>query len=109
MGIKLEINNPRLTTDRILNDKVGIFVAETCARYMNPYVPMRTGMLSQTYTTEPYKVTYEQPYAHYQYEGVDFNFNKEMHPKAQAHWDKPVQDNYTEVIAREVSEYIRRQ
>ena len=108
MAIKIKMSNPDRTMDRILSDEVGIFTAETCARYMNPYVPMRTGALSQTYTTEPYEVTYEQPYAHYQYTGDGFNFNKELHPLAQAHWDRPVQDNYTKVIAREITKFIRR-
>lgn len=105
----IRIYNPSRTIRRILNDNVGIFVAETCARYMNPYVPMRTGALSQTYTSKPYEVEYEMPYAHYIYNGDHFKFRKEFHPKAQAHWDRPVQANYTAQIAHEVSEYIRRQ
>ena len=34
-----------------LGNRLEIFAAETAARYMNPYVPMRDGFLSQNYIT----------------------------------------------------------
>ena len=75
-----------------LGNRLEIFAAETAARYMNPYVPMRDGFLSQNYITGVDDlggyVKYVSPYAHYQYNGTDFNFSKEQHPLATHHWDK---------------------
>ena len=74
MKVSLQIFNPQKTMARILDDSVGIFAAETWARYINPYVPMRDGFLSQNYTTESNKIIYNQPYAKRNYYGDDFNF-----------------------------------
>lgn len=75
-----------------INKPFEIALAETSARYMNPFVPMRDGNLSQIYETGADGlggfVRYVSPYAHYQYNGVSFNFSKEMHPLATDHWDK---------------------
>ena len=107
--VTVEIYDEKSTMERICgNDSLGYFIAETCARYMDKYVPMDTGMLAQTYTTRPFTVTYEQPYAHRLYNGDGFNFNKEKHPLATSHWDKFMQDADGKKIADEVTEYIRR-
>jgi hypothetical protein len=108
MKVKVQIFNPQKTMRRILDDDVGIFMAETCGRYMNKYVPMQTGMLSQTYTVDPYLLTFNQPYAKKMYYGDDLNFSKEKHPLARSHWDVPVQKNNRVKIASEVTQYINR-
>lgn len=82
-------------------------MAETCARYMNPYVPMVTGALAQTYTTESWKVTYEAPYAHKQFEG-NFEHSKEQHHLATSHWDKATSNAKGKQIAKEMTDYFRR-
>lgn len=84
-----------------------MFLAETCAKEMNPYVPMDTGMLSQNYITEPFKVTYTSVYAHRQFNGDGFNFSKEMHPLATSHWDKAMVSAKKTKIAKEVTDYIK--
>ena len=48
-------------------------------------------MLMNNYVTEPYKVTYNQKYARYQWEGVSskgrpLNYSKDVNPFAQSHW-----------------------
>lgn len=63
------INNPGGTINRILDDDVGKFVASEWSRYFAKYVPMREGTLAQNISIEPYQVTYNSPYAHYQWEG----------------------------------------
>ena len=108
MKVSVQIFNPKKTMNRILDDDVGIFMAETCARYMNKYVPMQTGMLSQNFETKPFAVTYTQPYARRMYYGDGFNFSKEQHPLARSHWDVPVQKNNRVKIAKEVTQYISR-
>lgn len=111
-GVKVtaEIYDPNGSINRITGErKVGLFMAETVARYMNQYIPKYKGPLSQSYTPEPFKLTYFQPYAHYQYNGVNFNFNKEHHPLATHHWDEAVQRTHKNQIAKEVTAFIRRQ
>lgn len=136
MGLKIShkasFQNGKLKTDiqfscdpekvhRFSTDKrIGIFTAETCARYMDKYIPMDTGMLAQTYTTEPFLITYEQPYAHYQYYGENLNHPplstygsggtppQQLHPLATHHWDKPMWKAHGNQIAKEISAYIER-
>lgn len=90
------------------NDKVGMFLAETCAKYMDKFVPMDTGMLAQNFTVEPFVVTYTQPYAHYQFNGTNFNFSKDKHPNATARWDKAASRQHGKDIAMELEQYLNR-
>lgn len=112
MEVKVKIEGlvPQQVSKRLLGRKAQIFTAETIQRYMNQFVPMRTGALSQTFTikqSEPYGIEYTQPYAHRMYYGDGFNFRKEFHPKAQSRWADPVNANYKPVIAKEVTQAIR--
>lgn len=108
MKISIKMKDSKKIMDRILNNSVGIFTAETCARYFNPYVPMKQGNLSQNYTTEPYKITYEQIYAHKNYTGKNLNFSKIQHPLATSYWDKAAYAAKKGQITREITEYIKR-
>lgn len=107
--VKLSFNKPiSAISRRFINDRTGLFMAETCARYMDKFIPMDTGALAQNYTPEPFKVTYNVPYAQYIFNGDRMNFQKEKHPQATAHWDKATQSAYSTQIAKEVSEFIKR-
>lgn len=61
-------------------------VLKDCA----PYVPMRTGNLSESgirgTTLGSGEIIYNAPYARKMYYGINFNFSKEAHPKACAQW-----------------------
>lgn len=110
-SFQLEDFNATKTAKRFADTKIQAFTAETIARYMNPYVPMRTGMLSQNYTikmTEPYGIEYQQPYAQKCYYGDHFRFRKEFHPKAQSRWANPINENYKPAIAKEVTDAIKK-
>lgn len=48
--------------------RVTKFFVATCAKKMDKYVPYRTGTLAK-YKIEGNKIIYDQPYAHYMYEG----------------------------------------
>lgn len=109
MKITVQLNNvPRKIKSICSNRKVGLFLATTCDKHMNPYVPMDTGTLSQDTTDEPFKVTYNQPYAKAMFYGTHLNFNKEKHPLATAQWHKAMEAAKKGQIAREVTEFIRR-
>lgn len=83
-------------------------MAETTAKHMDKYVPADTLTLANTRQTEPWKITYIQPYSIYVYEHDEFNFSKDVHPLAQAHWDVPTQKNQGRKIAQEMTEFIKR-
>lgn len=53
------------------NGRVQKYVTNTCARYMDKYVPYGQGLLRKTILlNEPDAVTYVQKYAHYLYKGI---------------------------------------
>lgn len=68
-SVIITINNPASIADRIIDDDVGIFVASEWSRYFAKYVPMQEGILASDITIDPFKVTYNSPYAHYQWMG----------------------------------------
>lgn len=99
--------------DRILDDDVGRFLAETWAKIFEKYTPRASGALGQFYTTEPWKITYDQRYAHYQWQGLSkkgnpLNYNKEQNMLAQSHWEKAAERDKGNEVARAVTEYIKR-
>lgn len=107
--VSFKLNNINKTVDRICrNDSLGQFMAQTCARYMDKFVPMDTGMLAQTFTTKPFEVVYEKPYARKLFFGEGFNFSKEKHPLATARWDKACSSANGQAIASELIEFIKR-
>ena len=68
-NVTITFNNPSSIIGRIIDDDVGTFVASEWSRYFAKYVPMREGILAQDITIEPFQVTYNSPYAHYQWMG----------------------------------------
>lgn len=53
------------------NGRVQKFFTNTCYRYMDKYVPMgETGDLRRVVDIQPDSITYQSPYAHYQYKGM---------------------------------------
>lgn len=67
MSVKFVLYNKAGIVRRICKGpKVGLFMANTVKREMDPYVPFLHGPLSQTAIVEPFKVTYIQTYAHHQ-------------------------------------------
>lgn len=128
---RFEIYDAHSTADRITqNNAVGQFVAQTWARYFSKYIPMQQGILRSNFTTEPFKVTYESPYAHYQWQGELYvspttgsswalpgeikvptgkplEYSKEQNPLATSHWEVPAFDAFRDTVAKQVTMYIR--
>lgn len=115
MGVRIsvKINSPSRTINRILDDDVGIFTASTWATQFKKYVPMDTGILSDSYSVEPYKVIYTQKYAYYQWKGISkkgnpLNYSKEKHYLAGSHWEETAQRDKKKIVANAITNYIRR-
>lgn len=125
--IKVIIDNPRKTMNRIIDDKTRLFASETWAKYFKKYTPRDSGFLGETYTTEPGKVTYTSPYAHFQWEGrvmVDENGStwakkdhkkyytnrklKYSYPNASSHWEEVAEKNHKSAVADEITQYLKR-
>lgn len=84
------------------NGNTQLFLANTCFRRMQKYVPFDTGVLSTTVTVKPGSVTYEQPYAHKQY---TTNKGKGIRGK---YWDKKMVANEKNQVAKEVENYAKK-
>lgn len=78
-----------------------LFLANTCFRRMQKYVPFDTGALSTTATIRPKTITYEMPYAHKQYTG---NKGKGIRGKF---WDRRMKSAEGAMVAKEVENYVK--
>lgn len=118
MGLKItievDIKSSSKILSHILDDDVGRFTAETWAKIFQKYTPRDSGTLSKYYTTEPWKVTYEEIYSHYQWEGISrfsgkpLNYNKEKNFLAQSHWEEKAGRDKGKEVAQAITAYIRR-
>lgn len=109
MGLTLNYTLKDFDKNKIV-DKYGmqekgdtqLFLANTCFRRMQKYVPFETGALSTTVTVKPGSVTYELPYAHKQY---TTNKGKGIRGK---YWDKKMVSAEKELIVKEVEAYAKK-
>lgn len=76
------------------DNALGMFAATALVKAMEPYVPFRTGALSQSHKQQPWKVTYSASYARPMYYGVvkgtSVRYTKEHHPQATSRWAKHI-------------------
>lgn len=84
------------------NGDTQLFLANTCFRRMQKYVPFDTGTLSTHATIRPRSVTYEEQYAHKQY---TTNKGKGIRGK---YWDKRMVSAEKELIVKEVEAYAKK-
>ena len=54
------------------NGPAQAFLTETCYKHMDKYVPYRDGNLRTIVDINNHSITYESPYAHYQYKGKKY-------------------------------------
>ena len=101
-GIMNKLN--QLGQDSVTMLEIHNLLAKMC----DPYVPFLNGPLSQTVEVEPNCVRYVQPYARYQYYGIDFNHTLDFHPLASAMWDKAMLRDHGEEFVQQVKEILIR-
>lgn len=94
--------------ERLFSRDVLYYANSRLQAYADPYVPMATGMLAQDVTITEDAVTYNQKYAHRQYNGTDFNFSKDLHPLATAKWDRAMAAAKGQQLADDIKTYIER-
>ena len=118
---------------RYMTPEAKNFFLCTWYRYMFPYIPFRTGLMAslmdfpenakapgfsperamltgiETIQNDPRNVIhFRAPYANRQYEGADFNFTRDLHPLAQAHWAQVAADLRGEQMIKELKQFIQR-
>ena len=107
--VKIDIDLAKIGAERITDD-VRLFAAKTAKDLMTDFVPMDEGILSTTVDVSVDGVHYKVPYARYQYNGINFNFNHDpnKHPLATAEWDKAMLASRGDKLTRNIQNYINR-
>lgn len=106
----------------------------TWYRYMFKYIPFVTGLMAsltdipensqnipqlspdqameiglQNIRSDPDNVIrFRAPYTPRQNNGDNFNFTRDLHPEAQAHWEQTAADLHGEQIVKEYKEFVKR-
>ena len=92
------------------NGRVQKFFTNTCYKHMDKYVPMDEGNLRANVSINNDSITYESPYARYQYYGIREDGTHEVKnyttPGTGPYWDKRMVSAEMEDIVREVQSYI---
>lgn len=92
------------------NGKVQRFFANTCYKHMDKYVPQKNGDLRTVVDIDANSITYEMPYARYQYYGVredgTHQVNNYTTPGTGPYWDKRMVSAEMKDIVKEVQDYI---
>ncbi|MEA4831000.1 hypothetical protein SDC9_103596 [bioreactor metagenome] len=91
---------------RIHNDAFWKFAANEWKRLYTPWVPYRTGTLSQQTTITPGEISHTVPYAYKTYNGIGMHFRKNKHPLASAEWDKAAEPSQKGKLIDAMQNYV---
>lgn len=106
--IKVEINiDGKKIANEIITKDVRIFANEDFWRLYEDFVPMRKGSLYTNKEINETGIYHKVPYAKKMYNGEDFNFSKDKHPKATAKWDEVAFISQGEILKRDIEAYIK--
>lgn len=67
--VNVNINLPKKLQMVLENDSLGVTIAKTWHRLINPYTPKRGGLLEGNVEFKPFEITYKEDYASYMYYG----------------------------------------
>ena len=94
------------------NGRVQKFFTNTCYKHMDKYVPKDNGDLRTNVDIQSNSITYESPYAEYQYYGIR---NDGTHivqnyttPGTGPYWDKRMVSAEMQDVIKEVQNYVNR-
>lgn len=90
------------------NGKVQKFFTNTCYKHMDKYVPYCEGNLRTIVDIQDDSITYESPYAQYQYKGISKSGNPLNYrtPGTGDYWDKRMVSAEIQDVVKEVQDYI---
>lgn len=94
------------------NGRMQKFFTNTCYKHMDKYVPMDEGNLRTIVDIQSNSITYEMPYARYQYYGVREDGTHKVKnyttPGTGPYWDKRMWSADKDKIIKEVQDEIGR-
>ena len=94
------------------NGRVQKFFTNTCYKHMDKYVPQDNGDLRTIVDIQPDSITYEMPYAHYQYIGMREDGTHVVQnyttPGTGPYWDKRMVSAEMQDVVKEVQNYVNR-
>ena len=92
------------------NGRVQRFFTNTCYKHMDKYVPKDEGNLRTIVDIQPDSITYESPYARYQYYGVREDGTHQVQnyttPGTGPYWDKRMVSAEMQDVVKEVQNYF---
>ena len=92
------------------NGRVQQYFTNRCYAYMDKYVPKDNGDLRTVVDIQPDSITYESPYARYQYYGVrEDGTHKVQHYTTTGtgtYWDKRMVSAEMKDLVKEVQDYV---
>ena len=92
------------------NGRVQRFFTNTCYKHMDKYVPKDEGNLRTIVDIQPDSITYESPYARYQYYGMRDDGTHVVRnyttPGTGPYWDKRMVSAEMKDVVKEVQNYI---
>lgn len=92
------------------NGRVQKFFTNTCYKHMDKYVPMREGNLRTIVDIQADSITYESPYAQYQYKGMREDGSRPVKnyttPGTGTYWDRRMVSAEMQDVVKEVQDYI---
>lgn len=92
------------------NGRVQKFFTNTCYKHMDKYVPKDEGNLRTIVDIENDSITYEMPYAKYQYYGMREDGSHVVKnyttPGTGTYWDKRMVSAEMQDVVKEVQDYI---
>ncbi|WP_298061798.1 minor capsid protein [uncultured Rikenella sp.] len=93
-----------------INGPVQAFFTETCYNHMDKYVPMDKGNLRTIVDLEDSSITYESPYARYQYYGEREDGSHKVRnyttPGTGPYWDRRMVSAEIGQVVKEVQDYV---
>lgn len=94
------------------NGKVQKFFTQTCYNHMDKYIPMDKGNLRTIVDLEDSSITYESPYARYQYYGEREDGSRKVQnyttPGTGTYWDRRMVSAEMEQVVKEVQDFVNR-
>lgn len=92
------------------NGRVQKFFTNSCYKHMDKYIPLDKGNLRTIVNIEDSSITYESPYAKYQYYGVRQDGTHQVKnyttPGTGTYWDKRMVSAEIDDVVKEVQDYI---
>ena len=102
--VKVDVNG---ITEKAKGDPAfWTFAAMEWHTLYTPYVPMQTGVLTNTVSFSPGEIEHTVIYANYQYTGFTFKYSHDLHPKASAKWDQAAAPTQLPKLAKAMQAYI---